>query len=202
MSVAELLAEAIKQRDAVCKALRPNYPQPMDLMVNDGRFFSRLADCQVAAHREAERRGLAAHLVPMIDELADAHKALLDDAIESWNHSEDVDAGVAARRRPRMIRLPIFLRQASAIERLRPHAAKPSTPLAATGNDARDKWLYEQCKKPTIKLETIKNNLAKKTKWAYIDSIQGIRLAANRYAKRHGLPNIPSRQPGRPARKK
>ena len=73
---------------------------------------------------------------------------------------------------------------------------------ATTANEARDKWLYEQCCKPEVKLQTIKQRLANKKKWAQLDSIQGIRLAANRYAERNQLPEIPSRQPGKPARKK
>jgi hypothetical protein len=67
---------------------------------------------------------------------------------------------------------------------------------AATANDARDKWLYEQCCKLVI-YSSIVRALAKKKKWEPIESIQGIKNAANRYAEAHALPVIPSRQPGR-----
>ena len=69
-------------------------------------------------------------------------------------------------------------------------------PPAATANDARDEWLYKQCRKLTA-YSSIIRALAKKTKWAQIDSIQGVRKAAARYAKFRNLPTIPSRQPGR-----
>ena len=68
---------------------------------------------------------------------------------------------------------------------------------ATTANDTRDKWLYDQCCK-IVEYETICLRLAQKKKWAAIDSVQGVRSAAQRYAKRHDLPDIPSRQPGRP----
>jgi hypothetical protein len=73
---------------------------------------------------------------------------------------------------------------------------------ATTTNGTRDKWLYYECCKVKSTLESIKRRLAKKTQWAAIDSIQGITLAANRYAKRNGLPLIPSRQPGPAAKRK
>lgn len=71
---------------------------------------------------------------------------------------------------------------------------------ALTANNDRDKWLYEQCCK-LVTYSTIRNRLEKKsggkTKWEPIDSDQGVRQAANRYAKSNHLPPIPSRQPGR-----
>jgi len=68
---------------------------------------------------------------------------------------------------------------------------------AATANDARDKWLYEQCCK-LIRYSAIVRALNEKKKWAgEIDSPQGVKRAANRYAAAHSLPLIPSRQPGR-----
>jgi hypothetical protein len=77
----------------------------------------------------------------------------------------------------------------------------PPTSPAVTANDARDKWLYDECCK-AVKYETIKRQLAEKKGWEPLDSIQGIKLAANRYAKAHDLSSIPSRQPGRRAHRK
>jgi len=93
-AIGKLLSEAIAQRDAVCKALRPKYPEPMDILIGNGGFHARIEKLQIAAIREAEKRGLAAHLVPMIDELIEAHYALLSDAVATWDHFEDVDAGL------------------------------------------------------------------------------------------------------------
>jgi len=73
-------------------------------------------------------------------------------------------------------------------------------PDVAGQNEERDKWIYEQCCK-LVKYVTIINRLAKKKTWEAICTIQGIKLAANRYAARHDLPSIPPRQCGRKARK-
>lgn len=62
--------------------------------------------------------------------------------------------------------------------------------------EARDKWIYQQCIKGTD-YENIKINLERKCttkKWEPIDSIQGIRQAAIRYAKRQGLPEPAKRK--------
>jgi len=87
-----------------------------------------------------------------------------------------------------------------AIGEIRLEDSKGST-TATTANDERDKWLYEQCCK-LVKYETIISRLSKKTKWEPIDTPQGIKDAANRYADRHNLPSIPFRQPGRKCKHK
>ncbi len=78
---------------------------------------------------------------------------------------------------------------------------KPSTPIAATANDARDKWLYDQCL-ALVKYGTIIRQLSNKTEWEPIGSVKGIKNAANRYANSHLLPLIPPRQHGRPSGQK
>jgi hypothetical protein len=61
-------------------------------------------------------------------------------------------------------------------------------------SEARDKWIYEECCRGTA-YDRIAIILKKKPKgWARIDSKQGVRNAAIRYAKRHKLPDIPKRQ--------
>lgn len=71
----------------------------------------------------------------------------------------------------------------------------PATPM-----EKRNEWLYRECCKGT-KYKTIVARLRQKPKtWPRISRIQGVKNAANRYAKRHGLPPIPSRQPGRPSK--
>ena len=72
---------------------------------------------------------------------------------------------------------------------------------AATANDTRDRWLYEECCRLT-QYQTIINKLAKNAEWESIGTIQGIKRAANRYAKSHKLPKIPFRQPGRQPKQK
>jgi hypothetical protein len=71
---------------------------------------------------------------------------------------------------------------------------------SATSNEDRDGWLYEQCCQ-LIRYSRIMEQLAHR--WPAdeaIQSIQGIKRAANRYARTHHLPPIPSRQRGRPPR--
>jgi len=70
---------------------------------------------------------------------------------------------------------------------------------AITTNDARDKWIYQKCV-ALVPYASIVRQLKEKAKWELIDSIQGIKLAAKRYAERNCLPPIPSRQPGRKKR--
>jgi len=77
-------------------------------------------------------------------------------------------------------------------------AATRSPRRSATANTDRDRWLYEQCCEFT-KYSTIISRLAKKTEWEPIESIGGVKTAANRYARCCGLPLIPKRQPGRPS---
>lgn len=64
-------------------------------------------------------------------------------------------------------------------------------------NDVRDKWIYEQCVAGTP-YKNIILSINKVPEWSEIESTNGIKGAANRYALRHGLPPIPVRTPGRP----
>jgi hypothetical protein len=59
-------------------------------------------------------------------------------------------------------------------------------------NDARDKWIYSQMQKGILYQKILAN--LKVPPWRRISSIQGLRNAAIRYAKRNGLPPIPYRQ--------
>jgi hypothetical protein len=63
--------------------------------------------------------------------------------------------------------------------------------------DARDKWIYNQCcnKDKTFKAITqALQGIAKQKGWRHISSIQGVRAAASRYAEDHHLSPIPRRQ--------
>ncbi len=80
---------------------------------------------------------------------------------------------------------------------------KTPRPRSTVGRDknqeARDKWIYQQCcKGKMMPLSKIVAELKRKTQkekgWALISTIQGIRGAAVRHAKRNGLPPPPSRQ--------
>ena len=69
-----------------------------------------------------------------------------------------------------------------------------------TPEDRRNEWFYDEwCKGSPW--GNIRRRLNKKPKtWPRIDSDNGIRLAARRYADKHGLPHPPSRKAGRPAK--
>src|SRR5207248_3084729 len=80
-------------------------------------------------------------------------------------------------------------------------------PGKATGpkpgvNDDRDQWIYNELKKTGAErrpLETIRlelNKMAKAQKWEEMDSVQGLRQAAIRYAERKRLPPLPKRRSG------
>jgi hypothetical protein len=59
--------------------------------------------------------------------------------------------------------------------------------------EARDKWIYEQCCNGTYYMK-IKAEVNRRKGWSKIASIQGIRSAALRYARRHNLPPPPPRK--------
>jgi hypothetical protein len=60
--------------------------------------------------------------------------------------------------------------------------------------EARDKWIYQQCCKGTAH-DTIARNISNKNpKWGKISTKQGVLVCARRYAKRKGLPDPPPRQ--------
>jgi hypothetical protein len=61
-------------------------------------------------------------------------------------------------------------------------------------NDARDKWIYDECMKGTAYKAIVLRLKNKSPKWVPIESDPGVRRAAIRYAERHGLRPIPLRQ--------
>ena len=68
-------------------------------------------------------------------------------------------------------------------------------------SEQRNKWLYEQCN-ANVPYQTIIIELkakASRKQWNPIESVPGIKRAAEAYAKRMGLPLPPTRTPGRPA---
>ena len=72
------------------------------------------------------------------------------------------------------------------------------TQQVVLANDARDKWLYEQCCKGRTyrAIEADLRRIAPRKRWKIISGANSIKGAATRYAKRHGLPAIPRRQQG------
>ena len=63
--------------------------------------------------------------------------------------------------------------------------------------EQRDKWLYDECVKGTP-YQAIAIRLKKKPeKWTRIESVNGIKMAAQRYAERNSLPRPSARQSGR-----
>ncbi len=77
----------------------------------------------------------------------------------------------------------------------------PSLAHKDAPTEARDKYIYDQCCASTV-YKRIILDVKKRPEWDRIDSISGIRRAAQRYAMRHGLPLPPLRQRGRPSRAK
>ncbi|WP_422928367.1 hypothetical protein [Singulisphaera sp. PoT] len=63
--------------------------------------------------------------------------------------------------------------------------------------ESRDKYIYENCCNGTA-YQKIINAVKRQSGWQSIDSVQGIRDAAKRYAERHNLAPPPPRQKGRP----
>jgi hypothetical protein len=63
---------------------------------------------------------------------------------------------------------------------------------------ARDLWIYRQCCRgkdtPYAKIVAELKRIAPRKDWEVIESIQGIRAAANRHAHLNGKPPIPNRQ--------
>ncbi len=78
----------------------------------------------------------------------------------------------------------------------------PDVPPLETAADKRNKWLYEQCCKGTPYVE-IRLKLKKKpASWERLDTDQGVKDAARRYAEKNNLPLPASRKSGRPTKRK
>ncbi len=76
--------------------------------------------------------------------------------------------------------------------------AAPTGPSVASANDQRDKWIYAQAIKGTA-WASIKRALDRKPEtWERIETENGVKDAAKRYADRHSLPPPPRRKRGRP----
>ena len=67
--------------------------------------------------------------------------------------------------------------------------SKPNGPYPKPATYARDQWIYKNIQSHTCRsLSLALSKRAKKEKWIIIKSRNGLRNAANRYAKHHGLP--------------
>jgi len=81
----------------------------------------------------------------------------------------------------------------------------PNTAVRDIPTEARDKWIYDECCGRTPYKEII-NELQRmiasgqQPEWESIESVNGIKRAAERYAARHDLPLPPKRASGRPKR--
>lgn len=62
-----------------------------------------------------------------------------------------------------------------------------------SGNDDRDRWIYQECREGAPYKQVIAQ-LRDRSEWEPIESAQGIRAAAKRYAERMGLPPPPRRK--------
>jgi hypothetical protein len=78
---------------------------------------------------------------------------------------------------------------------------QPEKPIR-TRNDRRDAFIYRHAMNTDLTWMGIKEKLKARKRWrddplALGTSDEGVRAAANRYAKRHGLPAVPLRHAGR-----
>ena len=74
------------------------------------------------------------------------------------------------------------------------------TPAVFARHDDRDKWIYEQAMNG-MEWDRIGRHLDKHEEWEPIGTVNGVKAAARRYAKRHGKHLPPRRKHGRPAGK-
>jgi hypothetical protein len=74
------------------------------------------------------------------------------------------------------------------------------TPAVFSCHDDRDKWIYEQAMNGR-EWDRIRSHLDKHQEWEPIGTVNGVKDAARRYARRHGKPVPPRRKHGRPAGK-
>ncbi|HEV2971887.1 MAG TPA: hypothetical protein VGY55_18070 [Pirellulales bacterium] len=75
--------------------------------------------------------------------------------------------------------------------------AKPIGSAIVSGNEARDKWIYDEARKTTGWKTIVARLKNKPKKWLRISSVSGIKAAAVRYADRHELPLPDPRKAGR-----
>lgn len=70
--------------------------------------------------------------------------------------------------------------------------------LVPSPEEQRNHWIYSQCCAGTPYDQIIHELRRQPESWPRLESIPGVKAAAERYAQRHGLPSPPTRQPGRP----
>ena len=109
------------------------------------------------------------------------------------NEREKQEAKVRIQKERRRKRIPEIESRIQVIKKELVASDSVATKARDRSLEARDKWIYEQCLK-LVPYETIGLRLKKKPKnWPRIERKQGIRIAAIRYAERHGLSPIPAR---------
>jgi hypothetical protein len=181
-----------------------------------GRWLEVLRQAH-ANTRTAAKRGIDAQIAPaagtapgqwMVDalcclaracELADLYAAAdLDGSNFAKEEAETAALRTQLAERARLLgELPAVLSCADGTRKRRPAARLDGMA------EARDKWIFGHCCKgmtyKMIKAE-LKARIAqqkargRKRPWGSIGTIQGICRAAERYAKRHGLPRPPRRR--------
>jgi hypothetical protein len=75
-------------------------------------------------------------------------------------------------------------------------------PAKESAIELRDRWIYTLCMEGAPYRSIIIALRDHPSRWETIESVQGIKRAAEDYAKRHGLPLPPKRQHGRPPARK
>lgn len=80
--------------------------------------------------------------------------------------------------------------------RLQQETSKAEKPQAATANDARDRWIYNEALKGETWAAIVEKLKSKPIRWGRL-AADGCRKAAKRYAERNNLSPIPQRNAGR-----
>jgi hypothetical protein len=211
-----LLARLCRERDELlaAAALDAETPLPPDATADRGSLCSSRAanlwtvwqprDGTLAERERLRQEALAdltstplyPTLAPILAAAIDAHAALAAALIDGRGTDAEQERHNRTLDNLRS-HLPAVLSCADGTRKRRPAARLDGTA------EARDKWIYGRCCKgmtyKMIKTE-LKGRIAqqkargRKRPWGSIGTIQGICRAAERYAKRHGLPRPPRRR--------
>jgi hypothetical protein len=215
-AAARLLARLCRERDELlaAAALDAETPLPPDATADRGSLCSSRAanlwtvwqprDGTLAERERLRQEALAdlastslyPTLAPVLAAAIGAHAALAAALVDGRGTGAEQERHARALAELQA-QLPAVLSCADGTRKRRPAARLDGM------DEARDKWIFGHCCKgmtyKMIKAE-LKARIAqqkasgRKRPWGSIGTIQGICRAAERYAKRHGLPRPPRRR--------
>ena len=150
---------------------------------------------------EAKKEGTYSVLAPLVIALSEAHRLLrrhyagksFDETwdgystpIEEFERVEGQHSKALALLVPHLLDVSpedVRIHRRAAVERRK----------VASGNESRDKWIYNECIKGTA-YKAIIHQLRNRERWDKISTAQGIQQAAERYAERNSLDPPPRRK--------